>query len=90
MPVCYNEKGAEVFNLGTGTGYSVLDMVKAFERVNGVPVPYKIGPRRPGDIAACYADPAKAKEKLGWVAVHGLDDMVRDAWNWQSQNPTGY
>ena len=86
----YNEKGAEVFNLGTGTGYSVLDMVKAFERVNGVPVPYKIGPRRPGDIAACYADPAKAKEKLGWVAVHGLDDMVRDAWNWQSQNPTGY
>ena len=86
----YNEKGAEVFNLGTGVGYSVLDMVKAFERVNGVPVPYKIGPRRPGDIAACYADPAKAKEKLGWVAEHGLDDMVRDAWNWQSQNPTGY
>lgn len=86
----YGKKGAAVFNLGTGTGYSVLDMVKAFAEVNGVPVPYKIGPRRPGDIATCYADPAKAKQELGWEAQHDLRDMVRDAWRWQSQNPTGY
>lgn len=86
----YGKKGASVFNLGTGTGYSVLDMVKAFSEVNGVPVPYKIAPRRPGDIATCYADPAKAKKELGWVAEHDLADMVRDAWRWQSQNPNGY
>jgi len=86
----YQKKGAEVFNLGTGTGYSVLDMVKTFARVNGVPVPYKIGPRRPGDIAACYADPAKAKQELGWEAQHDLCDMVRDAFRWQSNNPNGY
>ena len=86
----YNEKGAEVFNLGTGTGYSVLDMVNAFVKVNGVPVPYRIAERRPGDIATCYADPAKSKRVLGWVATHTLDDMVRDSWNWQSKNPNGY
>lgn len=86
----YDEKGASVFNLGTGTGYSVLDIVNAFTKVNGVPVPYKIGPRRPGDIATCYADPAKAKNVLGWQATHNLDDMVRDSWRWQSQNPNGY
>lgn len=86
----YEKKGATVFNLGTGTGYSVLDMVKAFESVNGVPVPYKIAPRREGDIAACFADPTKAREELGWSACHDLNDMVRDAWNWQSQNPNGY
>ena len=86
----YEKKGAAVFNLGTGTGYSVLDLVKAFERVNGVPVPYKIAPRREGDIATCFADPTKAKEELGWHATHDLDDMVRDAWRWQSQNPKGF
>lgn len=86
----YNAPGVEVFNLGTGTGYSVLDMVEAFSRVNGVPVPYRIAPRRPGDVAACYADPAKAKALLGWQATHTLEDMVRDSWRWQSQNPNGY
>lgn len=86
----YEGKGASVFNLGTGVGYSVLDMVKAFEKENGVKVPYVIAPRRPGDIAACYADPKKAKEVLGWQAEYTLDDMVRDSWNWQSNNPNGY
>ena len=82
--------GTEVFNLGTGTGYSVLDMVKTFEKVNGVPVPYEITPRRPGDLATCYADPAKSREKLGWVAEKTLEDMCRDTWNWQKNNPKGY
>jgi UDP-glucose 4-epimerase len=85
-----NHTGAEVFNLGTGTGYSVLDMVKSFERVNGVPVPHKIAPRRPGDLATCYADPAKSRDLLGWVAEKNLDDMCRDTWNWQKNNPNGY
>ena len=83
-------QGCEVFNLGTGTGYSVLDMVNAFVDVNHVAVPYEIGPRRPGDIATCYADPAKSAEKLGWKAEKSLGDMCRDAWNWQSKNPQGY
>jgi UDP-glucose 4-epimerase len=82
--------GESVFNLGTGTGYSVLDMVKAFEKANGVPVPYEIAPRRPGDLATCYADPAKSKEVLGWVATHDQTDMCRDTWKWQSMNPNGY
>ena len=82
--------GTEVFNLGTGTGYSVLDMVKSFEKVNNVSVPYAITPRRPGDLATCYADPAKSREQLGWVAEKTLDDMCRDTWNWQKKNPTGY
>jgi len=85
-----NHTGAEVFNLGTGTGYSVLDMVNAFEKVNGVAVPYKIAPRRPGDLATCYADPAKSRELLGWTAEKTLEDMCRDTWNWQKQNPNGY
>lgn len=88
--VRYEGRGASVFNLGTGTGYSVLDMVKAFIKENGVDVPYKIAPRRPGDIAACYANPKKAKEVLGWEAEYNLTDMVRDSWNWQSKNPNGY
>ena len=88
--LAYDKGGVGVFNLGTGVGYSVLDMVKAFSRVNGVPVPYRIAPRRPGDIAACYADPAKAAKELGWRAELTLDDMVRDSWNWQSHNPNGY
>ena len=74
------EKGAKVYNLGTGNGYSVLDLVTNFEKVNNVKVNYKIGPRRPGDIAACYADPTKAKEELGWVARYGIEEMCRDAW----------
>ena len=82
--------GCEVFNLGTGTGYSVLDMVKTFSAVNEVPVPYTIVERRPGDIATCYADPAKSAEILGWKATHTLEDMCRDSWNWQSKNPMGY
>ncbi|MBP3478606.1 MAG: UDP-glucose 4-epimerase GalE [Oscillospiraceae bacterium] len=83
-------RGCEVFNLGTGTGYSVLDMVHAFIDVNRVPVPYKIVDRRPGDIATCYADPAKSAEKLGWRAELTLSDMCRDSWNWQKANPMGY
>ena len=82
--------GTEIINLGTGHGYSVLDIVKAFEKVNGVKVPYKIEARRPGDIAECWADPAKAKELLGWTAQKNLEDMCRDAWRWQTQNPNGY
>ena len=82
--------GEGVFNLGTGHGYSVLDMVHAFERANGVKVPYKITPRRPGDLPTCYADPTKSREVLHWTATHDLDDMCRDTWNWQSKNPKGY
>ncbi len=85
-----NHTGAEPINLGTGTGYSVLDMVKAFEKINGVPVPHVITDRRPGDIATCYSDPTKAKELLGWQAEKTLEDMCRDSWRWQSQNPQGY
>jgi len=83
-------KGESVFNLGTGTGYSVLDMVKAFETANGIPVPYEIAPRRPGDLATCYADPAKSAEILGWKATKDQTDMCRDTWNWQSKNPNGF
>lgn len=83
-------KGTDIINLGTGIGYSVLDMVKAFEKVNGVKIPYVIAPRRAGDIDECYADPAKAKEVLGWTAKKNLEDMCRDSWNWQKNNPTGY
>ena len=82
--------GEGVFNLGTGHGYSVLDMVKAFETANGVSVPYEIAPRRPGDLATCYADPAKSRETLGWEAQFDQNDMCRDSWNWQSKNPNGY
>ena len=83
-------KGCEVFNLGTGTGYSVLDMVHAFIDTNRVPVPYEIVGRRPGDLAVCYADPSKSAEVLHWKAEKTLNDMVRDTWRWQSQNPMGY
>ena len=82
--------GAEVFNLGTGTGYSVLDMVHTFREVNDVALPYQIVERRPGDIATCYADPAKSEALLGWKAEKGLADMCRDSWNWQKNNPQGY
>ena len=82
--------GTEIINLGTGHGYSVLDIVKAFEKVNGVKVPYRIEERRPGDIAECWADPRKARELLGWTAEKNLEDMCRDAWRWQTQTPNGY
>ena len=82
--------GEGVFNLGTGHGYSVLDMVHAFEEANGVKVPYEIAPRRPGDLPTCYADPTKSREVLGWEAAHDQNDMCRDTWHWQSQNPNGY
>jgi UDP-glucose 4-epimerase len=82
--------GLAVFNLGTGKGYSVLDVVKAFEAASGRKVPYAIQPRRPGDIAECWADPAKAKAELGWVATRDLKTMCEDTWRWQSQNPKGY
>ena len=82
--------GVEAINLGTGTGYSVLDLVKAFKCANGVDVPYIIAPRRAGDIATCYSNPAKALELLGWRAEKTVEDMCRDSWRWQSQNPKGY
>jgi len=77
-------------NLGTGKGYSVLEMVKAFEKASGRKVPYKIAPRRAGDIATCFADPSYAKEVLGWEAKRGIEEMCEDSWRWQSQNPDGY
>lgn len=82
--------GLAVYNLGTGHGYSVLQMVEAFSRVNGVAVPYRIMPRRPGDIATCYSNPSKAFQELGWSAQFGIDEMVRDSWNWQKLNPEGF
>ncbi len=84
------EGGVYIYNLGTGNGYSVLDVVKAFEKASGVTIPYSIKPRRPGDIATCYADPTKAKEELGWVAEKNLFDMCEDSWRWQKNNPNGY
>jgi UDP-glucose 4-epimerase len=82
--------GVEYYNVGTGNGYSVLDMVKAYEEVTGLTIPYQIVDRRPGDIDECYADPALAEKMLGWKAMYGLVDMCRDAHRWQSQNPDGY
>jgi UDP-glucose 4-epimerase len=82
--------GLAIYNIGTGHGYSVLDVVNAFIRVNGVDIPYQIKPRRAGDIATCYCDPAKAERELGWKAQFGLDEMCRDSWNWQKNNPNGY
>jgi UDP-glucose 4-epimerase len=82
--------GTHVWNLGTGRGHSVLDMVYAFEKVTGQTIPYRIAPRRPGDIAICYADPTKAAHELGWTAKRGLQEMIRDAWRWQQMNPNGY
>lgn len=82
--------GIDTYNLGTGIGYSVLDVVKSFEKATGIKIPYKITNRRPGDIAICYADPTKAFNKLGWKAEKNLEDMCRDAWRWQKNNPDGY
>ena len=85
-----DQPGLMTYNLGTGTGYSVLDIIKAYGRAAGHDIPYDITDRRPGDIAACYADPGKAERELGWTAKLDLDAMCRDSWNWQSKNPDGY
>ncbi|MBQ3053272.1 MAG: UDP-glucose 4-epimerase GalE [Clostridia bacterium] len=82
--------GVHIYNIGTGNGYSVLEMVKAFEKASGKEIKYKICPNRPGDIPACFADATKAKNELDWVAQYNLEDMCRDGWNWQSKNPNGY
>ncbi len=86
----FTDPGLDVINLGTGSGYSVLDMAKAFGKACGKEIPYEIKPRRDGDIAMCYADPAKALKVLGWKAERGLEEMCEDTWRWQSQNPNGY
>ena len=83
-------RGIDYFNIGTGKGYSVLDIVKAYKEATGIEIPYVIDPRRPGDIAACYADPTKAREILGWEAENGIFEMCRDSNNWQQKNPNGY
>lgn len=85
-----NHRGAHVFNLGTGRGFSVLEMVKAFESASGCSVPYRFSPRRAGDVAAVYADATKAERELGWKALRGIETMCTDTWNWQKQNPRGY
>ena len=90
MDYMMDRKGVFVFNLGTGRGYSVLDMVRAFEKATGKTIPYKIAPRRPGDVATVFCDPTKAERELGWRAEHTLEDMCRDSWNWQSKNPNGF
>lgn len=85
-----DKEGVSVYNLGTGHGYSVLQVVEAFGKACGHPVPYQIKPRRAGDIATCYCDPSKAAKELNWTAQFGIEEMCRDSWNWQSQNPNGY
>lgn len=85
-----NQPGVHTYNLGTGHGYSVLDIIHAFEKACGKELPYKIEPRRPGDIAQCYANPAKAKSELGWEAERGIAEMCEDLWRWQSNNPDGF
>ena len=82
--------GLSIYNLGTGTGYSVLQIVENFEKATGMTIPYKIMPRRAGDIATCFADVTKAEKELGFKAVNGIAEMCRDSWNWQQQNPEGY
>jgi UDP-glucose 4-epimerase len=84
------QPGVVTYNLGTGHGYSVLDMAKAFEKASGRKVAYRIAPRRAGDIAQCYADPSLAEKELGWKATRGIDEMCIDTWRWQSNNPNGY
>ena len=84
------KEGTQVFNLGTGHGYSVLDIVHAFEKACGHEIPYEIKDRRPGDIATCYCDPTKAKNELGWIAENSIEEMCADAWKWQTMNPDGY
>ena len=86
----YSTKGVNIYNLGTGHGYSVLDVVKAFEKASGVKIPYVVQPRRPGDIATCYSNPEKAEKELNWKAEKGIDEMCADSYRWQHQNPNGY
>ena len=83
-------KGVLIYNLGTGKGYSVLDVLHAYEKACGKKLPYKICPRRAGDIPTCYSDPSKAEKELGWTAKRGIDEMCADSWKWQSTNPDGY
>ena len=90
LPKLFTNPGLLIYNLGTGSGYSVLEMIKGLEAASNKKIPYKIVDRRPGDIDACFADPAKAKEELGWEAKKTLADMCTDAWNWQKKNPKGY
>ena len=85
-----SKPGVVIYNLGTGNGYSVIDVIKAFSKAAGKEIPYEIGPRRAGDIATCYAEPSFAEKELGWKAEKNMDDMCRDSWKWQSQNPEGY
>ena len=85
-----NNSGVGIYNMSTGHGYSVLDMVNAFVKINGDEVPYNINPRRAGDIATYYCDPTKAKAELGWEVQYGIEEMVRDSWNWQKNNPEEY
>ena len=85
-----DKEGVSIYNLGTGNGYSVLQVVHAFEKACGHPIKYEIKPRRAGDIATCYCDPKKAKEELGWEAKYNIEDMCADSWNWQKNNPNGY
>ena len=82
--------GVSIYNLGTGQGYSVLEMIEAFKKASHKDIPYELVDRRPGDIASCYADPSRAKDELGWSAERDLDRMCTDAWRWQSNNPNGY
>lgn len=85
-----DKEGVSIYNLGTGNGYSVLQVIHAFEKACGHPLKYQIKPRRAGDIASCYCDPTKAKEELGWEAEYGIEEMCQDSWRWQSKNPNGY
>lgn len=85
-----DHSGLSIYNLGTGVGYSVLDVVKNFEKATGIQIPYEIKPRRAGDIATCYSDASKAKRELGWETEYGILEMCRDSWNWQKKNPNGY
>lgn len=90
MQAVQSGAGIGIWNLGTGRGYSVLEMVRAFERISGRSVPFRFAPRRQGDVAECWADPVKAERELGWKARRTLDDMVADTWRWQCRNPNGY
>ena len=90
LDVIDDKEGCQIYNLGTGKGYSVIDVIKSFEKISGNKIPYKIAARREGDIAECFADPSLSKKVLKWEAEFGMDEMIRDHWNWQSKNPNGY
>ncbi|RLB94359.1 MAG: UDP-glucose 4-epimerase GalE [Deltaproteobacteria bacterium] len=90
LPKLFSNPGVVIYNLGTGNGFSVLEMIKGVKKASNRPIPYEITDRRPGDIAACFADASKAKKELGWEATKSLDDMCKDTWNWQKKNPRGY